>query len=165
VTDKMPENLFHLGLIATLFPQARVIHCRRDARDVCLSCFMQFFAGLSFTWDLDDLGRYYREYERVMAHWATALPLRVHEVVYEDLVANSDTVIRQLVDFCGLPWEDRCLQFHENRRPVLTMSRSQVRQPVYTTSVGQWQRYAAHLGPLFRALAGEPGDPSAQAGE
>jgi tetratricopeptide (TPR) repeat protein len=157
VTDKMPENLFHLGLIATLFPRARVIHCRRDARDVCLSCFTQFFDGLYFAWDLDDLGRYYRGYERVMAHWATALTLRVHEVVYEDLVTNPDSVIRQLLDFCDLPWEDQCRQFHKNRRPVRTMSRSQVRQPVYTTSVGQWQRYAAHLGPLFQALAGESG--------
>ena len=162
VTDKMPENLFHLGLIATLFPRARVIHCRRDARDVCLSCFMQFFDGLYFAWDLDDLGKYYRGYERVMAHWATALPLRVHEVVYEDLVTNPEPIIRQLVDFCDLPWEDQCLQFHKNSRPVRTMSRSQVRQPLYTTSVGQWQRYAAHLGPLFQALAGEPtgGSPS-----
>lgn len=163
VTDKMPGNFFHLGLIATLFPRARVIHCRRDARDVCLSCFKQFFDGLYFAWDLNDLGRNYREYERLMAHWATVLPLRIHEVVYEELVANTDTVIPQLVDFCGLPWEDRCRDFHENRRPVRTMSRSQVRQPVYRTSVGQWQRYAAHLGPLFRALAGEPTDHSDQA--
>lgn len=162
VTDKMPENLFHLGLIATLFPRARVIHCRRDARDVCLSCFMQFFDGLYFAWDLDDLGKYYRGYERVMAHWATALPLRIHHVVYEELVANPEPVIRQLVEFCDLPWEDQCREFHKNSRPVRTMSRSQVRKPVYTTSVGQWQRYAAHLGSLFQALAGEPagGSPS-----
>jgi tetratricopeptide (TPR) repeat protein len=162
VTDKMPENLFHLGLIATLFPQARVIHCRRDARDVCLSCFMHFFDGLYFAWDLGDLGRYYRGYERVMAHWATALPLRVHQVVYEELVSDPEPTIRQLVEFCDLPWEDQCQEFHKNTRPVRTMSRSQVRKPVYTTSVGQWQRYAVHLGSLFQALAGEPayGSPS-----
>jgi tetratricopeptide (TPR) repeat protein len=162
VTDKMPVNLFHLGLIATLFPRARVIHCRRDARDVCLSCFMQFFDGLYFAWDLDDLGKYYRGYERVMAHWATALPLRVHQVVYEELVVNPDTIIRQVLNFCDLSWEDQCREFHKNTRPVRTVSRSQVRKPVYTTSVGQWQRYAAYLGPLIAALAGEPagGSPS-----
>ncbi len=155
VTDKMPKNLFDLGLIATLFPRARVIHCRRDARDVCLSCFMQYFDGLFFAWDLNDIGKYYRGYERVMAHWATALPLRVHQVVYEELVANPDTIIRQLVEFCDLSWEDKCREFHENSRPVRTVSRSQVRKPVYTTSVGRWQRYAAHLGPLIAALADE----------
>ncbi len=160
VTDKMPENLFHLGLIATLFPRARLIHCRRDARDVCLSCFMNFFDGLYFAWDLDDLGNYYRGYERAMAHWATALPLRVHHVDYEELVANPEPVIRQLLEFCDLPWEDQCREFHKNSRPVRTMSRSQVRKPVYTTSVGQWQRYAAHLGPLFQALGQESEDRS-----
>lgn len=160
VTDKMPENLFHLGLIAALFPRARVIYCRRDARDVCLSCYMSFFDGLYFAWDLDDLGKYYRGCERVMAHWAAALPLRAHQVAYEELVANPEPIIRQLVDFCDLAWEDQCREFHKNSRPVRTMSRSQVRKPVYTTSVGRWQRYAAHLGPLIAALAGEPADGS-----
>jgi hypothetical protein len=117
---------------------------------------MQFFDGLYFAWDLGDLSEYYRGYERVMSHWDAALPLRIHRVVYEELVANPEPIIRQLVDFCDLPWEDKCLEFHKNSRPVRTVSRSQVRKPVYTTSVGRWQRYAAHLQPLIAALAGEP---------
>jgi tetratricopeptide (TPR) repeat protein len=152
VTDKMLQTYAHLGIIATLFPHARVICCRRDPRDVCLSCFFHFFKGLSFTWDLADLGRYYRDYERLMAHWRAVLPLPILEVVYEDLVANQESVSRRLVDFCGLEWDDRCLQFHENPRPIKTPSVLQVRQPIYQSSVGRWQRYAAHLSPLFQAL-------------
>jgi tetratricopeptide (TPR) repeat protein len=152
VTDKMLDNLFHLGVLAVLFPQARVIHCRRDARDVCLSCFFQFFKGLSFTWDLDDLGRCYRDYERLMAHWRAVLPLPMLDVVYEDVVADLETESRRIVAFCGLEWEEPCLRFHENQRLVHTTSRVQVRQPIYTSSVGRWRRYAAHLEPLLQAL-------------
>jgi tetratricopeptide (TPR) repeat protein len=152
VTDKMPENFLHLGLIATLFPKACVLHCRRDPRDVCVSCFLQFFKGLNYTWDLDDLGRYYRDYERLMAHWAAVLPLPTLEVAYEDLVANQEAMSRRLVDFCGLAWDERCLKFYENRRPVQSMSKGQVRQPMYRSSVGRWRRYEAHLGPLLSAL-------------
>jgi tetratricopeptide (TPR) repeat protein len=152
VTDKMLDNFLHLGLLATLFPQARVIHCRRDPVDTCVSCFLQYFKGLSFTWDLADLGCYYRDYERLMAHWRTVLPLRILDVAYEELVTDLEAVGRRLVAFLGLTWEDRCLQFHESRRPVQTMSKRQVRQPMYTTSVGRAHRYAAHLGPLLQAL-------------
>jgi tetratricopeptide (TPR) repeat protein len=152
VTDKMPENLLHLGLIATLFPRAHVIHCRRDARDVCVSCFFQFFKGLNFTWDLEDLGHYYREYERLMAHWRAVLPLPIHDVVYEDLIADQAAVSRRMVEFCGLPWDERCLRYHENRRAVKTASVLQVRQPIYASSVGRWRRYEAHLAPLLAAL-------------
>jgi tetratricopeptide (TPR) repeat protein len=155
VIDKMIENVLHLGLIAALFPRARVIHCRRDPLDVCVSCYFQFFKGLNFAWDLDDLGQYYRDYERLMAHWKAVLPLPIHEVVYEDLVADLEGVSRRLVEFCGLSWEDSCLKFHENRRAVQTMSKVQVRQPIYTTSVGRWRRYATHLGPLQRALSSQ----------
>jgi hypothetical protein len=155
VTDKMPDNYLHLGLIATLFPHARVIHCRRDPRDVCVSCFCQLLQ-LPYTWDLGDLGRYYRDYERLMAHWRAVLPLRMLEVVYEDLVADQEVVSRRLVEFCGLDWDDRCLKFHENPRPVETSSRVQVRQPLYKGSVGRWRRYAAHLGPLLDALGYPP---------
>lgn len=158
VIDKMPENFLHLGIIATLFPQAKVIHCRRDPQDVCLSCFFMFFSGLNFSWDLDDLGRYYRDYERLMAHWKAVLPVPVLEVVYEDLVANQEQVSRRLVDFCGLEWDERCLKFYESRRTVQTASKLQVRQPIYTKSVGRWRHYAAHLGPLRQALGlPEPG--------
>lgn len=153
VTDKMPENFLHLGLIATLFPRAHVVHCRRDPRDVCLSCYFQFFKGLNFTWDLDDLGRYYRDYERLMAHWRAVLPLPIHDVVYEALIADQEAVSRRLVEFCGLAWDERCLRYHENRRPVKTASVLQVRRPIYASSVGRWRQYEAHLGPLLAALA------------
>jgi Flp pilus assembly protein TadD len=152
VTDKLLENFLHLGEIAVLLPRARVIHCRRDARDICLSCFLQYFNGLAFAWDLEDLGHYYRDYARLMAHWRTVLPLRMLDVVYEDLVADPEAGSRRLIEFCGLEWDERCLKFHENRRPVQTASRLQVRQPLYTTSLGRWRRYEAHLGPLLAAL-------------
>ena len=152
VIDKMLDNFLYLGLLAVLFPRARVIHCRRDPRDVCLSCFFQYFKGLSFTWDLDDLGRYYRDYERLMAHWRAVLPLSILDVTYEEVVADIEGQSRRLVAFCGLDWEDRCLRFHENPRSVRTLSTVQVRQPLYTTSVARWRRYAAHLRPLVEAL-------------
>jgi Sulfotransferase family len=152
VTDKMLDNFLHLGLLATLFPRARVIHCRRDPRDVCLSCYFNYFNGLPFTWDLDDLGRYYRDYERLMAHWGAVLALPILDVAYEDLVADLESQCRRLVDFCGLAWEEQCLRYNENRRVVQTMSKLQVRQPIYTSSVGRWRHYAAQLEPLLQAL-------------
>jgi Flp pilus assembly protein TadD len=156
ITDKMLDNFIHLGLIATLFPKARVIHCIRDPLDVCTSCYLQIFRGLHFARDLHDLGRYYKEYERLMAHWRTALPLPLMDVVYEELVADPQGVSRRLIEFCRLTWDERCLRFHENPRAVRTVSKLQVRQPVFASSIGRWRRYAGHLGPLRRAL----GDPS-----
>jgi tetratricopeptide (TPR) repeat protein len=152
VTDKLPENFLHLGLIATLFPGARVVHCRRDPLDVCVSCYCRFFQGMNFSWDLGDLGRYYREYERLMAHWRAVLPLPLLDVTYEDLVADPEGQGRRLLAFCGLGWHERCLRFYESPRAVRTPSKLQVRQPVYRSAVGRWQRYAAHLGPLREAL-------------
>jgi tetratricopeptide (TPR) repeat protein len=152
VTDKMLMNFLHLGFIATLFPRARVVHCRRDPLDTCVSCFTQTFRNMSFTLDLEHLGRYHRDYERLMAHWREVLPLPVLDVAYEELVADTGRVSRQLVEFCGLPWDERCLRFYENPRPVRTVSKLQVRRPVYGSSVGRWRRYAAHLAPLRLAL-------------
>jgi hypothetical protein len=152
VTDKLPLNFLYLGLIATLFPRARVIHCVRDARDVCLSCYQQDFAGVHFSCDLGDLGRFYRDYQRLMAHWRQVLPLSMTDVIYEDLVADQETHCRRLVAFCGLEWSDRCLKHHENPRAVQTASQVQVRQPVYKSSVGRWRSYARHLQPLLDEL-------------
>jgi tetratricopeptide (TPR) repeat protein len=152
ITDKMLVNFLHVGFIATLFPRSRVIHCRRDPLDTCVSCFMQIFRGLSFTLDLEELGTYYREYERLMAHWRALRPLPMLEVAYEDLVADVEGVSRQLVDFCGLAWDERCLRFYENPRTVRTVSKLQVRQPVYKSSVARWRRYESQLGPLRKAL-------------
>ena len=150
VTDKMPQNYFYLGFIATLFPCARVIHCRREPLDTCLSCYIHNFAD--FSTSLESLGLYYREYIRLMRHWQTVLPLRIHEIDYEAMVANPEADIRALIDFCGLPWSDRCLSFYQNRGPVHTVSRLQVRRPVYSKAMGRWQKYAAYLEPLRKAM-------------
>src|SRR5699024_3119952 len=132
VTDKMPFNMLWLGLIALLLPQARVIYCRRDAMDNCLSCYFQIFnAGLRFSYDLQHLGQVYRQHERLMAHWQKCLPLPMLTVDYEALVANQEVESRRLLEFAGLSWDERCLQFHTTRRDVSTASTWQVRQPMY----------------------------------
>jgi len=138
-----------------MLPNARIIHCRRDAVDTCLSCYSKNFrSGLAFAFDLSELGWFYRSYERLMAHWRNVLPPdRFTEVVYENLVDNLETEARRLVTFCGLEWNDVCLSFHSTRRQVRTLSARQVRQPLYHSSVGRWRRYASHLGPLLDALS------------
>ena len=158
VIDKQPFNFLHLGLIATLFPRARVVHCRRDPIDTCLSCYVQYFGKPHpFTLDLAHLGHYFREYERLMRHWEQVLPVQVFELRYEELTADQEAVSRRLVEFCGLEWDERCLRFHESSRPVRTASTLQVRRPMYRSSVGRWKRYEAHLGPLLDALGQRPG--------
>ena len=152
VIDKSPDNALHLGLIALLFPQARVIHCRRDPLDVCLSCYFQHFTKVDYSWSLEDLGFYHREHERIMTHWQGLQPLRLFEVRYEDLVSHQEKVSRDLIAFCGLEWEDRCLDFHKNRRPVQTVSAVQVRRPMYASSIGRWRHYSAHLSQLRQSL-------------
>lgn len=156
-TDKMPTNFMHLGLIARLFPKARVIHCRRQPLDVCLSCYLtNFVTPLACTYDLADLGFYYRQYEKLMGHWQKAVPLRMLEVPYENLVRDQQAVTRQILEFCGLPWDERCLHFHENDRVVRTSSSWQVRQPIYVTAVDRWKNYARHLEPLQKELEVKP---------
>jgi tetratricopeptide (TPR) repeat protein len=146
--DKMPHNYLHLGSICALFPRARIIHCRRDPLDLCLSCYFQNFKWLNYACSLEDLALHYREYECLMAHWRVVLPMPVHEVQYEDLVARPEPVIRELVAACGLEWDSRCLAFHENPRAVRTASKLQVRRPVYTSSVARWKRYERQLAQL-----------------
>jgi len=154
VTDKLPLNGLHLGVIATLFPNARVILCRRDPLDTCLSCYMHDFGGnLLFAYDLEHLGRFHRDYDRLLDHWSRALPLALHEAVYEDLVTELEPHARTLVDFLGLPWDDACLRFHESERIVRTVSQDQVRQRVYTSSIGRWKNFEPWLGPLQQALS------------
>lgn len=153
VIDKMPQNFLHLGLIAMLFPVARVIHCVRDPLDTCLSCFFQDFGGdLAYTYDLGDLGFYYREYRRLMAHWREAIATPILEVRYEELVDGTEKVAREMVEFCGLEWDARCLEFHRHADAVATSSYMQVRRPVYRHAVGRWRHYDAHLDPLRQAL-------------
>ena len=156
VTDKMPSNFLRLGLIAQLFPQARVIHCVRDAMDTCLSCYFQHLVGSenTYCYDLQDLGAYYRQYQRLMGHWQQVLDLPILEVRYEDIVADQERMTRELLDFCGLQWDERCLHFNETGRFSGTASYDQIRQPLYNNSVSRWRHYATHLGPLQQALEG-----------
>jgi tetratricopeptide (TPR) repeat protein len=149
VTDKMPTNFFHLGFIATILPAARIIHCRRDAMDVCLSNFVQMFAeGHYYSYDLADIAIYYRGYEMVMSHWREVLPVQMYEVRYEELVEDQERVSRELVAHLGLPWDDRCLAFHETKRAVRTASNWQVRQPIYKSARKRWKNYERNLAQL-----------------
>jgi len=154
LVDKMPGNFLYAGLIPLILPGARIVHCRRDPVDTCLSCYTKQFGGeQQFAYDLTELGQFYTYYQRLMAHWAEVLPAdRFIEVDYESVVDNLDGEARRLIDFLGVPWEDTCLQFHTNRRVVRTASVNQVRQPIYKTSKGRWQPYAEHLRPLLDAL-------------
>jgi len=153
ITDKMPLNFLHGGLIALLFPQSRVIHCRRDPLDTCLSCFMTDFAGGNeFSYDLGALGHFHRQQERLMAHWKSALDLPILDVQYEQLVSEPEPQTRRLLEFAGLSWNDKCLRFHENDRFVNTASNEQVRKPMYKSSVQRWKNYEKHLIPLRQAL-------------
>ncbi len=154
VTDKMPFNYLHLGLIAALFPDAKIIHCRRDALDTCLSCYFTAFSEyLQFASQLDTLGRYYLDYRRLMKHWRAVLPMPMLEVEYEQLVSNTASVVRDLLRFCGVEWESGCMQFHLIARGVRTPSRWQVRQPIYGSSVGRWRNYETQLRPLLEILS------------
>ena len=155
VTNKSLENITHLGLIATLFPHARIIHCRRQPLDVCLSCYFKNFQDMAFSWSLEDIGAYYRQYEKLLAHWSAVLPTPIHEISYEELVHNQEAVSRQLIAFCGLEWDERCLSFFNTRRVVRTASSVQVRKPMSPDAMGRWQNYRGHLGPLIRALGRE----------
>lgn len=155
ITDKMPLNFMHLGLIAILFPQATIIHCRRNPMDTCLSCFMTDFNSFSYG-SLPAYGHFQRHSELMMAHWKSVLDLPILDVDYEKMVGDSEAESRRLIDFVGLPWDDRCLRFHENKRLVATASQSQVRRPIYRDSIERWRHYEKHLGPLRDALGGGP---------
>jgi tetratricopeptide (TPR) repeat protein len=151
--DKMPNNFHHIGLIHLILPNAKIIDARRHPMAGCFSCFKQLFArGQTFTYDLTDLGRYYRDYMALMDHWDTVLPGRVHRVQYEQMVADSESEIRRLLEYCGLEFEEQCLRFYETERAVRTPSSEQVRRPIYKEGVEQWRHYEKHLEPLKKAL-------------
>jgi tetratricopeptide (TPR) repeat protein len=154
LVDKMPLNFQYAGLIHLMLPGARILHCRRDPVDTCLSCYTTNLRGrLGFCFDQRELGKLYRDYERLMAHWRATLPPECFlEVDYEQVVADLEGQARRLLDFCGLPWEEACRSFHETRRVVQTASMNQVRQPIYRSSVGRWRTCAPYLGPLLEAL-------------
>jgi tetratricopeptide (TPR) repeat protein len=155
LTSKMPSNWLLVGLLAALFPQARFIHCRRDLRDVAVSCWMTPFQHLSWTCDFDHIAARFNSYRRLMAHWRSCLPIPMLEIDYEEIVADLEGTARRLVSWCGLEWEAGCLNFHQTRRPIRTASAIQVRQPLYGSSVGRWRNYASLLARLFERLPSE----------
>jgi tetratricopeptide (TPR) repeat protein len=152
-TDKLPNNFSHVGLIHAILPQATVIDVRRHPLDACFSTFKQYFAqGQNFSYDLEDLGRYYRCYLALMDHWDAVLPGKVLHIQYEQLVRSPEAGIRRLLGHCGLDFEPGCVTFYETERPVRTPSAEQVRQPIYTSAVGYWRHFERELEPLKRAL-------------
>lgn len=152
--DKTPANFLYLGLIFSALPQARIVHIRRQPMDACYAIYKTLFrSAYPFSYDLQDLGRYWLAYDRLMAHWRTVLPAeRFLEVDYEDLVANQEAVSRRMVAHAGLPWDAACLAFESNAQPSLTASAAQVRQPIYKSSVELWRRYESQLAPLAALL-------------
>ena len=151
--DKLPNNFLYVGLILMAMPNAKIINTLRNPIDNCFGCFKQLWAeGQNFTYDLVDLGRYYRDYHRLVAHWQRVFPEKIYSVNYEAVVADLETNVRALLDYCQLPMEQQCLRFHETERAVNTASSEQVRQPIYTSAVAYWKHFDAHLQPLKQAL-------------
>ena len=152
VVDKMPDNYLYLGLLATLFPQATFIHCRRDLRDVAVSCWMTDFRSIRWANDPEHLASRFRQYRRLMAHWQSTLPVHLHEIQYERFVEDFETEAPRLLAACGLEWEPACGRFHETARPVRTASVTQVRQPIYRRGLARWKQYEGTLSDLFAQL-------------
>jgi len=151
--DKMPNNFAHIGLIHLMLPNAKIIDARRHPLGCCFSAFKQHFArGQTFSYSLEDVGRYYRDYVELMAHFDGVLPGRIHRVFYESMVDDTEAEVRRLLDYCGLPFEAQCLRFYENDRAVRTASSEQVRTPIFREGVDHWRHFEAWLAPLKRAL-------------
>ena len=148
IVDKTWYNFYFLGMIALLFPDARVVHCLRDPRDVAVSCFFSNFNSIHWSWKIEDIIAYYTSYLRLMKHWQSVLPIKIFDVSYENLVRNQEKISRQLVDFCGLDWSDDCLTFYNNQRAVQTASRVQVRKPIYDKSIARWKHFENELSLL-----------------
>ena len=151
--DKMPNNFIHIGLIKTILPNAKIIDTRRDAMDTCFSCFKQFFArGQLFTYSLEDLGNYYSDYIRAMNHWHAVYGEDIYTIHYDDVINDTENAIRQLIDYCELPFENQCIEFYKSSRPVKTPSAEQVRQPIYKSGLNYWKNYEKHLSPLKKII-------------
>ncbi len=155
VVDKALANYCHLGLLELIAPQARILHCRRDPLDTCLSCFAQplWPSAHPYTCNLEHLGAMYAGYERLMAHWRATLNLPVLDVHYEQLVADQEGVSREILEFCGLEWDPACLRYYDTGRVALTASYDQVNRPIYDRSVARHRHFEGHLKPLQRMLA------------
>ena len=154
ITDKLPDNFRFIGLIHLMLPNAKIIHVSRNPVDTCLSCFTKLSSrGLEQSYDLVELGKYYVDYERLMNHWHNLLPEGAFlDVQYEDIVADQEAQARRMIDFCGMEWNDACINFHKNKRSVNTASMTQVRRPIYKSSIERWRPYEKFLGPLLDAL-------------
>jgi hypothetical protein len=160
LVDKMPGNFHYVGLIHVAFPNAKIIHTRRDPVDTCLSCFEGYFEGLAYTNNLGELGRFYHHYERLMAAWARVLPPGAFlDVDYRALITDFEASVRRIIAFCDLEWDDACLAFHKAERAVRTASAAQVRQALYTTSLNRWRPSDEILRPLLDGLRGVPPGP------
>ena len=151
--DKMPNNFIHIGLIKTILPNAKIIDTRRDPMDTCFSCYKQFFArGQLFTYSLEDLGNYYTDYIRAMNHWHNIYGKDIYTVHYDNVINKTEETIRELIDYCELPFEKECLEFYNSSRPVKTPSAEQVRQPIYKSGLNYWKNYEKHLLPLKKII-------------
>jgi hypothetical protein len=148
----MPDNYMYLGLLAAMFPHATFVHCRRDPRDIAVSCWMTNFRSIRWANDFDHIASRFAQYRRLMDHWKCVLPVRLYEVDYSETVGDLEGVARRLIAACGLEWDSTCLEFHRTRRPVRTASVSQVRQPIYTKSLDRWKNYERELADLFARL-------------
>ena len=149
--DKMPNNFVHIGLIKLILPKAKIIDARRNPMDTCFSCFKQYFAkGQHFTYDLDDIARYYKDYVRLMDYWKQLFPEEIFTINYEQVIDNPNDRIRDLLEFCNVKFEDSCINFHKSKRPVKTASSEQVRQPMYKTGLDYWKNYSNNLDTLLK---------------
>jgi Flp pilus assembly protein TadD len=155
ITDKLPGNYYHLGLIHLMLPNAKIIHCMRDPVDTCFSCYaLRFTHGHEYSYDLGTMGRQYLRYRKLMQHWHSVLPPgRILDVRYEDNVADPECEARRMLNYLGLPWDPACLKFNENKRTVQTASVTQVRKPIYSSSVARWKHFEKHLKPLLEIIA------------
>jgi hypothetical protein len=152
-TNKMPGNFLLIGLIKIILPNAKVIHCHRDPMDNCYSVYKQFFlAAHKYAYHLQEIGKYYLNYHKLMEHWNSVLPGFIHNVKYEDMVANQEDETRKLLHFCSLEFSDSCLHFYKNKRRVFTASATQVRKPIYSDSILKWNKYKNELEPLYKVL-------------
>lgn len=158
ITDKMPANFFQIGLIHTILPNAKIVHVNRHPLDTCISCFTRLFAhNQDNSYDLYELGRFYRGYHTIMNHWRSVLPKNsFYDIQYEDLVDDTENQAKALIKYCDLEWNESCLAFHENKRNIRTASVTQVRQPIYKSSVARWKKYEKFLSPLIEGLGDTP---------